>query len=583
MIYLLLFLLSAGLNILVGLHQWPYVLAGNLQDPDSYMRLLRIEQGIRAGHLVTTVAGGQSGAGVMVEWSRLLDMIIWLLAAPLAPFLGWHKALFAAGVALGPLGVGALGTSLAWAVEPFALRRHLWAAAAAAALLPAMASIALPGVVHYHVALLVLIALTAGCVLRALREDTWFGFLAGVFGGFAIWMTPETMPFVLFAFAGLALRWLYAPNANTLLAVAAGCFDVLGFGFFVDPPAGGYGVPEIDRLSYVYVSMGLILLASAALLLRVQARSKRWRGPLGLAVMGVPLLGWIIAFPGVIEGPSGLLPHNQAAAFFSQIIEQQPPRRLELIVFLLPGVWAVLYAGWRVWRESKPEAVNLEGDLFLAAPVRIPLAWAYITFCAAIALALGAGYLLFTSFSALFATALLPVALSRIDAAGGALAMAKRIALLALVLLCPLLAAHGAKPSTMATTGRKHLSCSLHNIGPLLAQAAGKVVLAQPEDTPELLYRSHILTVGSLYHHAIAGFMRDRAAWRSTPSTTEPVAVAATKASYVLFCPKPGRYALVADLPPVTLWDALEKGKKPVWLRAVGHNQDGWTLYKIVP
>ncbi len=216
MIYPLLFLLAAGLNILLGLHQWHYVLAGNLQDPDSYMRLLRIEQGVRAGHFVTNVAGDQSGAGVMVEWSRLLDIIIWLLAAPLVPFLGWHKALFAAGVALGPLGVGALGVSLAWAVEPVSLRRHLWAAAAAAAILPALASIALPGVVHYHVALLALIALTAGCVLRAAREDTWFGFLAGLSGGFAIWMTPETMPFVLMSYAALALRWLQARNATTL-------------------------------------------------------------------------------------------------------------------------------------------------------------------------------------------------------------------------------------------------------------------------------------------------------------------------------------------------------------------------------
>ncbi|MDE2239818.1 MAG: hypothetical protein KGJ73_07790, partial [Rhodospirillales bacterium] len=273
MIYPLLFLLAAGLNILLGLHQWPYVLAGNLQDPDSYMRLLRIEQGIKAGHLLTTVAGDQSGAGVMVEWSRLLDMIIWLLAAPLAPFLGWHKALFAAGVALGPLGVGALGASLAWAVEPVSLRRHLWSAAAASALLPALASIALPGVVHYHIALLVLIAFTAGCVLRALREDRWFGFLAGCAGGFAIWMTPETMPFVLMAYAALALRWLKVANATTLLATGAGFFDVLAVGFFVDPPAGGYAVQEIDRLSNVYVALGLILLASAVLLTRVQAKA----------------------------------------------------------------------------------------------------------------------------------------------------------------------------------------------------------------------------------------------------------------------------------------------------------------------
>ncbi|MGE4482904.1 hypothetical protein [Acidocella sp.] len=589
MIYPLLFLLAAGLNILLGLPQWPHVLAGNLQDPDSYMRLLRIEQGVHAGHLVTIVAGDQSGHGVMVEWSRLLDMIIWLLAAPMAPFLGWHRALFAAGVALGPLGVGWLGVSLAWAVEPMALRRHLWSAAAASALLPAIASIALPGVVHYHVALLALITLTAGCVLRAVRDNVWYGFLAGVCGGFAIWMTPETMPFVLMAYGALALRWLYARNAVVLLATGAGCFDVLGAGLFVDPPAGGYGVPEIDRLSYVYLALGLILLASATLLLRVQqARHARWRGPLGLLVMGLPLLGWMLVFPGVVEGPAGLLPPAEAKVFFSNILEQMPPRGLELIVFLLPGAWAVFYAMTRAWREWRapraPFHADADIDLLGTAP-RVPLAWAYVALCAAVALGLGAGYLLFTSLSAIFAAALLPVALSWIEGTGGSQALFKRMALLCLILLGPFLAAranaHAATPTV--GMGKAYPSCALHNIAPLLAPAAGQVVLALPQDTPELLYRSHIFTVGSLYHHGIAGFMKDRAAWRASPGLREPAAVARTDAHYVLFCSTAGRFLLVADLPRSTLWDALNEGVVPPWLKALAHNKDGWTLYKIVP
>lgn len=584
MIYPLLFLLAAGLNTLLGLHQWPHVLAGTLQDPDSYMRLLRIEQGVRAGHLLTNVAGDQSGAGVMVEWSRLLDIIIWLLAAPMVPFLGWHKALFAAGVALGPLGVGALGVALAWAVEPFCLRRDLWSAAAAAAILPALATIALPGVVHYHVALLVLIVLTAGCALRAAREDTWFGFLAGLSGGFAIWMTPETMPFVLMAYAGLGLRWLYARNATTLLATAAGCFDVLGLGIFVDPPAGGYGVPEIDRISYVYTALGLVLLAGATLLLRVQAQAKRWRGPLGLLAMGLPLLGWIIVFPGVVQGPSGLLPPDEAKAFFTFIQEQIPPRGLDLAVFLLPGAWAVLYAAQRAWKERKPALADLGETGLLGTPVRTPLAWAYVALCAAVGLALGAGYLLFTSLSAIFAAALLPVALSRIESQGGRFAVGKRLGLLSLVLLAPFLAAQAkSRFNPPPLLSKPYPSCDLRKIAPLLAAAAGQVVLAPVEDTPELLYRSHILTVGSLYHHGIAGFMKDRAAWRATPGQAEPKAVAQTGARYVLFCPQPGRYQLVADLAPHTLWDALNNAAPPPWLQAQAHNQDGWTLYKIVP
>ena len=246
MFYAVLFCLSAGLNILLGAHDWPGVLAGSLNDPDSYMRLLRIEQGIHAGHLVVTVARDDSGAGVMVEWSRLLDMVLWVMAAPLATVLGWHRALFAAGVALGPLGVGFLGTVLAWAVEPFAARKYLWTAAVAAAAAAGDADDRGAGCCALPCAAAGDDRADWGFVARAWQADSWSGFLAGVSGGFAIWLTPETMPFVLMAYVALLIRWLQIRMGATLLTCAAGFFDVLGFALAIDPPQGGYGVPEID-------------------------------------------------------------------------------------------------------------------------------------------------------------------------------------------------------------------------------------------------------------------------------------------------------------------------------------------------
>ncbi len=353
--YRLLFLLAAGLNIVLGAHEWPSVLAGSLNDPDSYMRLLRIEQGIHAGHLVVNVARDDSGAGVYVEWSRLLDGLLWLMAAPFAVFIGWHRALYVAGVLLGPLGTGFLGVVLAWAAEPFAARRYLWAAAAAAAMLPGFTTIALPGVVGYHILLLVMIALTAGCVARAWRDDRWMGFLAGIAGGFAIWLTPETMPFVLAAYMALLLRWWQRPNGIVLLSVAAGCFDVLGLGFFVDPPGGGYGVPAVDRLSYVYVALGLLLLGGTVLLARFQSRLGRGRGPVGLVLLAGLMVAWIAVFPRVAMGPYGILPPDQAKAFFGVMTELRPVRGAALVVFLLPGFCAVAYALWRGLGPQKPD------------------------------------------------------------------------------------------------------------------------------------------------------------------------------------------------------------------------------------
>jgi hypothetical protein len=129
--------------------------------------------------------------------------------------------------------------------------------------------------------------------------------------------------------------------------------------------------------------------------------------------------------------------------------------------------------------------------------------------------------------------------------------------------------------------------CGVGGLGRFLAPYAGKVVLTNVNDVPELLYRTGILTVGSLYHRNAAGFMRLRAAWRSMPSDREPDAVRATGAVLVLVCPRPGtgsRWALVRDLPPQTLLDRLERGEVPPWLTEVAREPaSGHVLYAVNP
>jgi hypothetical protein len=124
-------------------------------------------------------------------------------------------------------------------------------------------------------------------------------------------------------------------------------------------------------------------------------------------------------------------------------------------------------------------------------------------------------------------------------------------------------------------------TCPSPPLSTLLAPATGDVVLADPSETPELLYRTGVLTVGSLYHRGIAAYMRARAAWRSAPAETEPDAVRATGARWVLACRNAARRALVADLPPRTLMDALSRGEAPPWLQPAGDDGAGWSLWRV--
>ncbi len=558
-----LFLLGAALEMVAGAQGWPAVFAGNLADPDSYMRLERILQGIHAGHLTNIVARDDSGAGVLVEWSRLLDAVIWALALPFAAVIGWKKALFIVGVALGPIGTGMLGMALAFAAERFVLRGLLWVLPVAAALLPALQNYAMPGTVTHHVLLLAAISATAGLVVRAWDGDEGWNFLAGLAGGFAIWLTPETMPFVLLCYGILFLRWLELPEGAALAACGAGFFDMLGFGFAIDPPVGGYGVVETDRLSVVFAALGLALLLIGAALWRLERlKSISLRRAAGVAVAVLVFAAWLTLFPKILLGPYGLMSPADTKLFFGQIEEMQPAAPgITSFAFLWPGMLALVIAVIRVqsrdWR------------------------WWYVFACLCLAFALGVKFLRFAPVSAAAAAIIVAIALTRVSvrfADRPGLAAAGRIILLVLLLLVPRLPAL-AQPHKPLPGGP---SCDLQSFAPALDVAAGTVVLADVNETPELLWRSKILTVGSLYHHGVAGFLRDRAAWRATPGTAEPAAVVATGATYVLFCTGAGRTDLVADLPKTTLWDALLAGHPPPWLGVIAADpKTGWRLYKI--
>ncbi len=322
-------------------------------------------------------------------------------------------------------------------------------------------------------------------------------------------------------------------------------------------------MPEVDRLSCVYVALGFLLLLGALGLAGLQRSRLRVAG--GVALMAVLFLLWLGLFPKVAMGPYGIMPKAEMKLFFGVMLETQPVRGMALITYLLPGFLALLYAFWRAVRGRDWR-------------------WMYVALCELFALWLGVEFLLLTGFSAAAATSLpiMVTSLSAWLAARPGFAAGFRLTLLAGMFGLPELAASVGPHPGFAANGAKFPSCTLRTIGPLLAPVAGQVVLAPMEDRPELLYRSEVETVESLYQNGVPAFLRARAAWRAAPGAAEPQAVRATGASAILLCPQPGRYAPVADLPAATLWDRLEVFAPPPWLRLRAQNAEGWRLYEIV-
>jgi hypothetical protein len=308
-----------------------------------------------------------------------LDILLWLMAAPLAVIIGWPSALFAAGAVLGPLGAGWLAVALAFAVRPFAEDRLLWTAGVAAALLPGMLGWVGPGEVHEHGLALALTAASIGCGNRAWRGRAGFGFLAGIAGGFAVWLSPETMVFILLGILPLLPRWLEKPIAGTIAATASGFIDVIGFAWMVDPGPGGYFARDPHRLSIVYVVLGIFLLLTGGVLWRLQGWDRPGpRGYAGVAVCAGFMLAWLLLFPQVLAGvaPDGHFPGVPDA---------------------VPGLAACAYAVWRAVSETSRF-------------------WAYVAFCTLLALGLGALVPALALFGAAAGAWLLPAALSQLRA-----------------------------------------------------------------------------------------------------------------------------------------------------------------------
>lgn len=566
------------MSCLASARNIPIVLHGGLIDPDSYMRLLRIDQGIAHGRLVNMVQRDDSGSPLIIEWSRLFDGIIVALAAPLAPWLGWHRAVFIAGVATGPLAAGALSAALAFAVRPFSERVFLWTIPLIGLLIPGIRGFAGFGIIHYHIAQIALVALTAGCALRAPtdRGAAWgtggsAAWSTGISGGFALWMMPETMPFVLLCFLALGYVWLFRPIGPTIRRAGLGFLATLAVALWLDPPHGGFLVAESDRLSIIYVMLGAAVCAAGLWLdhLDHAILSAARRAWIGIAGAFAFFCLWLATYPAVALGPYGLIPPHDMKLFFGHMSETQPVHGLTMALMLLgPGTLALIYGLTQALRSRRDRLV-------LGA-------WVILSTGLTLSLALTGRFVIFQQYPAGFAAALLPIALTDATArlrAWPIRAASARIAMICGVLIMPYAPIIAQAAIAVPTWHRP--TCPVRHLAPLLAPAAGAVVLTPFTAVPELLYRTKIITVGSLYQHGIAGYLRAWYAWR-TPAPDRRAALARTKAAYILFCAGGKHRSPPTTLPATALSSVLDHNDPPPWLTRIGQNRkSGFVLYRI--
>ncbi len=346
----------AALLAVIGMsvRHLPDMRSGGLSNPDTYMRLVRLRDMLHAGTVLDVVARDGSGHGTVLHWSHLIDSLLCLIALPFSLVLKPDDALHAAALVFGPLGIAALGFAVAWAAAPFAERKWLFLGAVLPALSPAIVSYGVAGVVHHHVAIVLVTVACWGWTARLLtgRAPATAGIALGTWAALGIWFTPESVPLTMMAFGALGLAWIEASvrDAGTRTGVAR-AIGLTGVSFaavttlalLVDPPAAGFGALDIDRLSLVFVGLALAVGAMAAGVWAVDrlipARGTRIAAACAIGLLCCGL--WVLCCRGALFRDNMLLDQRQRDAMFGHINEMLPVGGpLAALHFLLTGTLA---------------------------------------------------------------------------------------------------------------------------------------------------------------------------------------------------------------------------------------------------
>ena len=531
---------------------------GDLVNPDSYMRLVRLRDIIAAGAPLHAIPRGEDGGGALLHWSHFLDSLLLILALPFGGTTDW--ALRMAGLISGPLAIGLTAIAVVWVLAPLTAGGMRLLAAALVGLAPPIIAYGVPGVVHHHILLGTMAVLLAGSAGRVATGQWRAGLLLGTASAAGIWLSPETMPFVLMAFGGGGVGWLTAHDRAPVaagLALAGTVFLLLTTAIcLVDP---GIAPFEIDRISMVYVVLAAITAAVGWYLALV--------GRFGIAVAVAGFAAWIALFPSILHGTEGGADLAALRSIMAAIKEMMPVESvLQGLTFLGNAVIALAILLWlAITRRSLP--------------------YAYAGLCVVVMIALGAQHVRFSTYGALAGAITLPMGIAEIGRRmHGRAQVYARFALILVSLLgtrADALASFlGTAPPVepIATPG-----CSLRGAAALLAPFGDAIVLSDPNDVPELLYRTHARTVTGLYHRNPAGITRVWEAWRAVPGPAPSPAFSGTKASLVLVCPHEGRSSMVDGLPKTTLMDRLYAADPPPWLERIAADpSSNYVLYRVV-
>jgi len=537
-------------------------------DPDDYMRLAEVRAWM-AGQSWFDVTQYRINPphGLLMHWSRLVDLPLAGMIALARPFLGTAQAetIACAVVPLISLGLAALAVA---AIARRLMGRGVALAAMAFCMIaPEVLWAARPMRIDHHGWQLVCGVFMALALIdnRCPRRAAIAGLVA------ALWMhiSLEGLPFTAACGAWLGLRWIAQPvEQRWRLPVFLGAAAAGSLGFFLIAHGGAlFDRTFCDAVSPIHIGMLALAALGSALACRIAPSHWLARGALlGGAALAAGLT-YKFGAPQCAGGPFATLDPLVYRLWYLVIPEglpiwKQTAQAAALsIAYPLVGLAGCL-VGWRRASAEKRGAWLDLGALLLAA------------------VAIAA---LLVRASCLSNALAIPGALAFLPAAGAAMTrstiLPRRVligfgaALLTLPLAIDLVAIATIPSGQVENRNRSIAIASAHdcmNPGNLAAldHLPQSLIFTPMGEAPALIVDSHHDTVGSGYHRNPQVMHDILATWLGDDANAHRTIVT-HGATYLFFCPGDSEMRLTASRAPGGFAARLNAGTVPAWLRPV--------------
>ncbi|WP_296678614.1 hypothetical protein [Novosphingobium sp.] len=552
-----------GFAALYLIYRWPYIAALKQADPDDTLRLVQVRDLLAGqGWFDLHQYRIDPPQGVVMHWSRLVDLPIAAVEMILRPVLGATLAEQAASVAVPLATFGVILILLARiARRLFDSQLAGYCAVLAGTSFPIVTQI-LPTRVDHHgwqivAALGALLGLTDP---EARRGGRIAGFSLAI--GMAI--SLELLPVAALFAAVLAFSWLRRPQQSErfitfMIALAGG--SVVAFALTRGPDWTNY----CDAVSPAYLASLCLAACGSAITVRLAGASPL-RIAAGLAISGAAAGVVLVAIaPACLAGPFGSLDPLLKTAWHDNVLEGLPVWWLDapaMVQWVVPP-FAGLVAAVALWRNAADDERSQRLDYLLLLAGSLLL-----------------GTMVLRSMAFAIAFALVPLAWlvrslgARLETARG---LPRKLGLAALLLVCvmPALPVYFAQSALGleqddASSTATAANGSVSTRDPRIAAAAlgalprGTIFAPLDEGPRILLHTAHAVVATG--HHRGAASMHDVMVGFLVDPPVARTILARHGARYVVLDVQSNEVGVYRSLSPNGLAARLSDGRIPDWL-----------------